>query len=383
MRRSFRISKPKPALREGRMIRKNVRERKDKASADITANSSRMLELLLDFPGQCKDALALGKAVSVKMAIPDARNIVCAGVGGSAIGADLVRSYALRELAVPMFISRNYGLPAFVDDRTLLFVSSYSGHGEEAISAYREGRRRKAYIVVFASGGELYDMAKGDSVDRVRLPAGLPPRCALGYSFIPLIILLTRFGLLADKAAAITEMIGHLEGLRSELNLDVPPGDNMAKRLAERFFNKFPVFYTSCDHFDVVATRWRTQLAENSKHLSSTHIFPEMSHNEIDGWQCPTDVLKGFIAVFLRDRGEHEGVAIRMDISKRMLESAGAEVAEIHATGDELLSRMMSLIYTADMTSYYLAALNGVDPSAIDRIEFIKKETARVRKERI
>ena len=138
-----------------------------------------------------------------------------------------------------------------------------------------------------------------------------------------------------------------------------------------------PIIYGANDHVDVVVTRWRGQLAENSKHLASSHVFPEMNHNEIVGWDFPAELMEKFTVLFLRDKGDHKRVAMRMDITKDILSKKGIDIIDVHSKGKGLLSRIMSLIYTGDMISFYLAILNGVDPTPVDRVTYLKKKLAK------
>jgi glucose/mannose-6-phosphate isomerase len=126
-----------------------------------------------------------------------------------------------------------------------------------------------------------------------------------------------------------------------------------------------------------VATRWRGQFAENSKTLASSNVFPEMSHNEIVGWENPRQALKDSAVIMLKDRSDDPSVSKRMQIVKRMLKKKGVDVIDVNSTGKELLGRIFSLVYIADFVSFYLAILNKVDPTPIESITYLKKELAK------
>ncbi|MFC1590691.1 bifunctional phosphoglucose/phosphomannose isomerase [Candidatus Omnitrophota bacterium] len=337
--------------------------------------------ILDSFPGQIEDACRIG----LNFRIPDSYaarcgNIVFTGLGGSAIGADLIRSYLAGRVKLPIFVNRNYTLPGFVSSRTLVIVSSYSGNTEETLSAYREARRKKARMIVITSGGKIERLARRDKVPSIIIPGSLPPRCALGYSFFPVLILFWRLRFITDPRKAIRETVKILRGLRDKKTaIKVRRGKNIAKILALTLRGKFPVIYGGQDHTDAVATRWRGQLSENSKALSSSHVFPEMNHNEIVGWENPKRMLKDFVAVILRDKDDHPAIKRRMDITKRIIERSGTKIVELYSVGGCLLSRMFSLVYIGDYVSYYLAILYGRDPAAIERIDYLKRELAKGR----
>lgn len=331
-------------------------------------------QILLDLPEQCVRAYTIGASKTIPENFRDFKNVVFSGLGGSAIGGDLIRSYLAGEAKIPIIINRNYGLPEFVDDQTLLFVSSYSGNTEETLQAYEEGRKRASRIIVVASGGRLAEFAQRDGTPLVKILPGLPPRAAIGYSFFPALAILTKLGITVDKSSEIQEAIKVLRGLRESLSPEAKLGNNKAKQIALAIHGKFPFIYGSNDFFDVVTTRWRTQLAENSKQLCSTHIFPELTHNEIVGWVNPPDLIKDFVVVILRDRADHPRIARRMDITHSIIKEMAAEVIEVWSKGEGLLARIYSLIYIGDFISFYLAVLNGVDPTPVERIDYLKRE---------
>ena len=341
-------------------------------------DKSKMLDMLLGLDEQFRRAKDIGAAFDPKGISGDGvKNIVFTGLGGSAIGADVIRCYTSDEIRVPVIVNRNYGLPNFVDENTLLFASSYSGNTEETLSAYKKAKEKKARIIAISSDGTVEKLAKEDGVPCVKIPHGFPPRCALGYSFIPLLLALGKLGLIKDKAKEIDEAADVLGRIKGELGIEIPLEKNVAKILAAILEHKFPVIYGADDHIDVVVRRWRGQLAENSKHLASSHVFPEMNHNEIVGWDFPAELIDQFFVIFLRDSGDHKRVVRRMDITKDILCKKKIKVTEVPSKGKGLLSRIISLIYIGDMASFYLAVLNGVDPTPVDMVTYLKKELAK------
>jgi len=341
-------------------------------------DKSNMLDLLLDFPAQCRAAEGIAEAAKILFEKKEFNKIIFAGMGGSAIGADLVRSYLYFDSSIPILVLREYTLPAYVDSLTLVFVASYSGNTEETIGAYSSAKEKGASIIVISSGGVLKENALKDKVTFIEIPKGLPPRCALGYlSIIPLYIL-AKLGLIKDVGTSISSMVEILEELKNKsLNPYIGIKDNIAKSIALKLFNKFVVIYCASIHFDVCAMRFRGQLAENAKALSSSHVFPEMNHNEIVGWQNPKKIFKNFAVVVLRDKNIHPRVAKRIDITNDIFRNEDIKLIEIWSRGDNLLSRILSLVYIGDFISYYLAILYGIDPTPVDRVTYLKKELAK------
>ncbi|MCM8797252.1 MAG: bifunctional phosphoglucose/phosphomannose isomerase [Candidatus Omnitrophica bacterium] len=337
-----------------------------------------MLGILLDFPQQCLAAQEIGKNAEIKFTNMDFNKIVFAGLGGSAIGADLVRSYLYFDCAVPITVLREYVLPGYIDSSTLLFVASYSGNTEETLSAYAEAKRKGATIIALSSGGKLKEQAQADNITFIEIPRGLPPRCALGYQGIIPLVVLSRLGIIKEIDSELKETIRVLEELRNlRLRPQIGLKDNIAKSLAVKLVNKFAVIYSASVYFEICATRIRAQLAENSKALSSSHVFPEMNHNEIVGWEQPRRLFKDFIVVMLRDKDMHPRVSRRMEITADILRREGVKVIELWSQGDGLLTRIFSLVYTGDFVSYYLAILYGIDPTPVDRVTYLKNQLAK------
>jgi glucose/mannose-6-phosphate isomerase len=340
-------------------------------------DKSNMLDLLLDFPLQCKAAVDIAEGAQVAFTKRGFTKIVFCGLGGSAIGADLIRSYLYFESKIPIQVFREYTLPACVDNTTLVFLSSYSGNTEETLSAYSQAKESGAILIALSSGGQLKEYAQRDKVGFIEIPGGLPPRCALGYmSIIPLCIL-GKLGLVKDAGRSINQTVAVLEHLKKGLSPRIGQKDNIAKSAALKLFNKLAVIYSASVHFDICAVRLRGQLAENSKALSSSHVFPEMNHNEIVGWENPRKLFKDFVVVMLRDKGAHPRVKLRMDITEDILHKEGIKIIEIWSRGEDLLARIFSLIYIGDFISYYLALLYGIDPTPVEKVTYLKNQLAR------
>jgi len=337
-----------------------------------------MLDLLASFPRQCEDALFIGGRTAVRSRYKRRyANVVFTGLGGSAIGGDIVKGYTEGEAAIPVYINRNYTLPRFVNKDSLVFAVSYSGNTEETLSAYAEAKKRKANIIVITSNGKIKELALKNNDMLVALPKGYPPRCALGYSFIPSVVMLAKIGVIKNKNEEIKAAARFLAGLAERSLLPGVKGRaNISKTIAKKIYGRFPVVYAS-GRLESVAIRWRGQFAENAKTLSSSHLFPEMNHNEIVGWENPAPVLKNFTTIILKDSLDLARIKKRMDITASILKKEKFGVLEVGSEGKNLLERMLSLVYIGDFTSFYLSILNGQDPTPVKRIAYLKKQLER------
>jgi glucose/mannose-6-phosphate isomerase len=337
-----------------------------------------MATWIAEFPKQVETAVRIGKETKVKLNVKGVQNIVLTGLGGSAIGGDLLRSYLAEELKVPFLVNRHYVLPSFVGKNTLVIVSSYSGNTEETISAHKDAIKRKARVLCISTGGETAKMAKKYKQPWIQILPGLSPRAALGYSFFPLLIALGKLGLIKSKEKDIKETLQLLQ-TKSALYSNPEAPENAPLRLAEQLKGKLPVIYSPAEHLDAINLRWRGQIAENAKQLSSGHVLPEMNHNELVGWKVLTDLMKQMHVLFLKDAGTHKRVAIRGEITKQVVSQYAGAVTEISSEGKSLLARMFSLIHFGDWVTLYLAILNNEDPEPVKVIDFLKGELGKVK----
>lgn len=337
-----------------------------------------MYDLIYQFPSQFEDALN----ITEKTKLPDwgtsqIKNMVVAGLGGSAIGGDLVRSYLAEELNIPFFICRNYTLPNFVDESTLVFISSYSGNTEETLSAYDDAQKRKAKILTLSSGGKVKEKSLQHQITWVNIPKGFQPRAALGYSFVPILVMLERLGFVRGEKDQIKGTKDFLISHRSKYRMALPVEENFAKRMASELHKKLPIIYAATDHFDAVSTRWKGQICENAKMLAFNNVFPEFNHNELVGWKILSDYRDDLIVVILKDRDDYPRIKTRMKIVKGIIEKEDVKAIEVESSGETLLSRIFSLIQLGDFVSFYLAILNKEDPTPVKVIDFLKNELAK------
>ena len=337
-----------------------------------------MYDWIAGFPQQAEEAVCIGKKAAIRLNVKGIQNIVLTGLGGSAIGGDLLRSYLAEELAVPFLVNRHYTLPKFVNAKTLVIVSSYSGNTEESVAAHKEAVKRKAKVLCISTGGETAKLAVKFKQPWIQIPGGLSPRAALAYSFFPLLVALARLGLIKSKDRDIKETILFLRG-KSALYSDPQAPDNGPLKAAEQWKGHLPFIYSPAEYFYAVNLRWRGQIAENAKQLSHGNILPEMNHNELVGWKVMPDLMRQISVVFLKDSGTHPRVAIRGRMTKEIVSRYAGTVTEVESEGKSLLTRMFSLISFGDWASYYLAILNGEDPEPVVVIDYLKGELAKVK----
>lgn len=327
-----------------------------------------------DLPEQVQQAYQA--ATRVKMEdFGEVAGIAVAGMGGSAIGGDVVATAYEDQLGVPMVTVRGYHLPQWIGSRSLVFVVSYSGNTEETISCLGEALERGCHIICISTGGRISDIAREHDLPLIEVPASLQPRAAMGWLSVPVAACLEGLGLLGsveDDCNETAKVLGQLRELYGPAN---PQQGNPAKQLATRLENLIPVIY-GAELTAVAATRWKCQINENSKSLAFCNQFPELNHNEVVGWERPPQLLKDYRLIYLKDEQSHPQNQKRMAVTAELLADHVGEIREYATTGQSRFARVLSSTYLGDYVSLYLAILYGIDPSPVVRIESLKKRLA-------
>jgi glucose/mannose-6-phosphate isomerase len=355
---------------------------KNPASATDVSN---MHDVLYRFPDQVKEAVAIGESAPVWRQQATSNRYAFFGLGGSAIGADLLRSYAAATPGcdhLNISVHRGYNAPGWIDADTNAVCSSYSGETEETLSAFDEVRKKTMRTLCITTGGTLGKRAVTYGLPIVNIPPGYQPRCALAYSFFPLLTIMGRYGAFDAKAVrlnnkGVREILAHTEEVR-DLYASAA-AKNPALQIAKKLVGTYPVVYSASDRLDAVNLRWRGQIQENAKQVAFGNLLPEMNHNEINGWQFPKGKTKAFSVILLRDQDDHKRTQIRFDALKDIIKGSVADVTTLEGKGATLLGRMFSLIYLGDWVSWHLASLNKVDPSPVPVIQQLKAKLAKAR----
>jgi glucose/mannose-6-phosphate isomerase len=345
------------------------------ARADIIArlDPSGMGARIEGLADQLRRGPALAAPALERLAPERPRRIVLCGMGGSAIAGELLASIVDREGAVPMHVVRHYEPPAWITPEDFLVFSSYSGETEETLAAYRALRSLSARSCVITTGGSLAARAKADGIPIARLPAGHPPRAALGYSFSTLAQIVEHIGVLANAGGRAVAAAGAVERIASASARHVVPSRNSAQSLAIRLAGRAILIMANGRTLGPAAVRWKGQFNENSKHLTWVSILPESNHNEVDGFVHPRPLLGSFAALFLRDPHDHPRIVARFEWLGRYLKRKGVRVETFAPTGEDSMERVLSCVAMGDFVSYYLALRNGMDPSALPGVESLKK----------
>ena len=341
-----------------------------------------MHDIIAGFPGQLRHGIHLTETIDWSSFKPTTPAGICfCGMGGSAIGGDLARSYWETESPIPLIVVRNYRLPAFVNEHWFIIATSYSGNTEETLAAVAEaGDRRCKRILALASGGELAAIAEQKEWPLITLPRGFMPRATLGYSFAATMVALAHWGVAGNNpsrtADRMSELIADsasfLERMTTRFGRNAPTSGNPAKCAAAALAGRTAVILGSAGTTEALALRVKSQLNENGKLFALASVLPEANHNEVVGLDALDRAADRPVVVLLSTGDEGENVIAQQRACVARLCQRGMAVIQLNADGTDRLQRMLYLVYLGDFISYYSAIVRGVDPTPILALEEIK-----------
>jgi glucose/mannose-6-phosphate isomerase len=325
-----------------------------------------MKALIQNFTQQLKEA----KAIAEKAVISESKNIkniLITGLGGSGIGGTIISELIANSCSVPVVINKDYFLPAFVNESTLVIISSYSGNTEETLSAMNIAISKKAQIVCVTSGGKVLELAKQHQFDFIEIPGGNPPRSCIGFGLVEMMKVLIAKGFADEKLFSdLEKSIDLLDKENEAIKLE-------AEKIAKHLVNKFPIIY-SLGTCEGTVVRFRQQINENSKMLCSHHTLPEMNHNELVGWTTKNNDL---VVITFHTSFDYARTIRRYEVCKPIFEKYSSGVIDIVAKGESKLEQFFYLINIGDWISCYIADLRGIDPVEVKVIDLLKSELSK------
>lgn len=343
----------------------------DDTAAMQALDTYRMIDEIDGLPEQLEHAWALGQ----NLPLPDMagiRSVVVAGMGGSAIGADLLAAYLAPRAGVPVSVHRDYDLPAWAcGPETLVIASSHSGNTEETLSAYERALGQGCRMLAVSCGGKLEKMATRDGVPFWKFDHAGQPRAAVGFSFGLLLAALTRLGLLPDPSDEVAAAVEAMRRQKEHLRLTSPVYQNPAKRMAGQLVGRW-VVVMGYGHLSPVARRWKGQISELAKAWAQFELLPEADHNTLAGVVNPAHALGQTFVLFLRSRYEHPRNLLRANLTREGFLLEGLNTDVFDAPGENALAEMWTAIHFGDYMAYYLAMAYGVDPTPVEAIENLK-----------
>ncbi len=359
---------------------KRISKKLDNIQAIERLDKQGMAQSIESLALQCQQAWDDVRQIMMPKNYRLAKSVVLNGMGGSALGGDVLESLFGRELRVPFKVTNSYTLPGFVNRNTLCILSSYSGTTEEVLSSMKEARKRKAKIIIICAGGALARAA-----NRFRIPAYIftpqfnpsnQPRMGIGYSLIGIISLLQRAGLLRISEKDFQTAILNLVAQHKTIGLKVPTKRNSAKRAAVDLYNRVPVVIAA-EHLSGNAHIFSNQLNENGKNFAAYFLISEMNHHLMEGLRFPASNTRNLAFFFIESDRYGVRNRKRFAVTKRVLASQRIPYYSYRVKGKNALAQSLETLLFGSYTSFYLAVLNNLDPSPIPVVDYFKKQLSK------
>jgi len=345
----------------------------DDFSAFQQLDTQNMLAHIDGLPDQLQTAWELSRHLPLPE-MTGIRQILIAGMGGSAIGADLLSAYIAPNCPLPVAVHRDYELPGWAQGKETLFIaSSHSGNTEETLSAFETARERGCQILTISTGGKLEAESAAGAIPNWKFDHKGQPRAAVGFSFGLLLGLFDRLGLIPNPALELKSALVEMRQQQAGLLITIPAAQNPAKRMAGQLVGRLPVILGS-GFLAPVSRRWKGQISEVAKAWAQFEYLPEADHNTMAGLSHPEEVLQRMIILFLRAPSDHPRNRLRADLTRKGFMLEGLNTDFIDAAGDTPLAHIWTTLHMGDYVSYYLAMAYGVDPTPIPAIEGLKAE---------
>ena len=336
-------------------------------------DASNMLSSINSLPEQLSDAYRQGSNYKLPQN-KEYDSVIIVGMGGSAIGADLLISYTKPELKIPALVLRDYQLPGWAKGKKCLVVcSSHSGNTEETNSAFVQAIENNCTSVAITTGGKLLLTSEENNIPVWKFNHEGQPREAVGWSFGLLLCLFSRLSLISIKGKEISDAVLSMKELVRKIGSEIPTVSNPAKRLAGQLVDQYVSIF-SAEHLSPVARRWKTQINELAKAWGQFEYLPEADHNTLAGVVNPSDLLLKIFTVFLRSHHFHPRNIKRMDLTFTEFLVAGICTDQIDFSAANALIEIWNGIIFGDFVSYYLAMMYEIDPTLIDSIESLKMQ---------
>ena len=335
------------------------------------------MDSIIALPEQVDQAFREVTALEIPKEYGSAKNIVVTGMGGSALGGRIADSLTLSGLRAPLEVSTEISLPKYVNEESLVIVSSYSGGTAETIASLKDAIDKKAMIIGVTSGGKLEEILKKEKLPRyVYNPVANPsnqPRMGLGYSIISTLTILAKLSFLTLDETDILRIVRLMGEAISEFGPDSPQNKNLAKGLAVKLKGKIPVLVAS-EHLVGTAHAFKNQLNENAKAFSLLFDIPEMNHHLLEGLRNPHQAKELLNFVLLESELYSEEIKKRYPITRDVIEQNGVETSLYKPRGEKKLEQIFEVLVLGSFVSLYLAILNDLDPSPIPWVDYFKSK---------
>ncbi len=340
-------------------------------------DSKNMLGSIQLLGEQIKEVWAIGEKFKLPADCKKVNRLVIAGMGGSSLCAHILSELLKSDLKVPVELVRDYHLPEYVDSKTLVIASSYSGGTEEAINAGREAKKRKAKVLVIAMGGELAAWAEENNIPVLTFsannnPCG-SPRMGLGYMIFGHAILWAKAGLIKFGETELKLVLDAVARFNLDFGTTAVGDINFAKTLASKTLGR-SVWFVGARHLIGSAHAAANQMNENAKRFAGYFLIPELNHHLLEGMMNPKNNADNLLFVFLQSALYDAKINKRYEITKQIMDKCHVPHLTYQCQTADKLSQVCEVLVLSSYVSYYSAILQGIDPTAIPYVDYFKEQ---------
>lgn len=298
------------------------------------------------------------------------QNIIFCGMGASIYGALVTRSLEGAAFPYPTEVITDYHLPAYVNENTLVVLTSYSGSTEEVLSCAEEAKTKNAKMVVLTKGGKLAEFAQTNHVpsyifDGKLNPSGVP-RLGNGYSILGLLGLLNKLGIVSIEEREITDAITRIEEKIPELR-------TKAMNDSEELVGTLPVIFAA-EHLSGNAQILRNQFNETSKAFSAFYLVPDLNHHLMEGLQFPADSK----LVFLTFSSPNYSAKIkkRMELTIDVVRQNKHVIKNFQTNGQSIYDDFMEMLIYGSFLTLFLGLRYDQNPAINPWVDWFKEKLA-------
>ncbi len=327
-------------------------------------------------PQQIKQSFSQSLKIEYPKDYFQAKNIIIGGMGGSRFPAYIIKELFKDRVKIPVLINDDYHLPSFVNEETLLILSSYSGTTEEVLEMAKEGEKRHALITGSTINDELEKFFLNKKIPYYKIspiynPSG-QPRIGFGYLVGSLLGILLNTGYLNYKKEYVFEAIKRLPILSKNYQFRTKKSSNPAKTMAESLYQRYPYFIVS-EFLTGVGNAIANQINETAKSISCFRVIPELNHHLMEGLKFPDKLKEILIFVFFNSNLYNEKNQKRFKITKEVVEKNQIKTLWYELTGKNKIEQVFELMAFGSFLSLYLSILYQQDPKIIPFVDYFKK----------
>lgn len=338
-------------------------------------SSSLMIESLKRLPDQIRLAINDGKDLNFPQVNQTIDKVVINGMGGSNLGAYIIKAIFQPRLKIPILIEPGYTVSGYVNSKTLYIISSYSGTTEEPLHAYKAAKRQKAIVAVITSNtnNPLKRLAEKEKLSAyIFSPDSNPsgqPRLGLGYTIVSLLVMLKKFNIISLSDKEIEEIINQLK----RRNNFYTKTNNEVERLAKKLSNHETILIGG-QIFSGNLHTMRNQWCETAKNFASYLILSDMNHFALEGLSYPSDNKKRITVLCIESDFYETKIKRRLELTKEIIKKNKIEIVSYHPTGKTLLAQSFDLIQFGSWLTYYISIHNHVNPLEVPWVDWFKQQ---------